>query len=576
MDETATGSFEADVDQFLSALQELESHLGQLEKKFANAGPGITQHLQGIDAAAAKAAGSLGVMGQSSASAGGFFGRATAGIQGFVGMLSTLSHYTFLIPNSLGVFGTALGNLLGKVTPMGPALVQAFSKSIPAMKTGLHQLGAFDAAVKALTGRLTPLGAALGYVSARMAGVSRSHAAAGAIGGLAFSTLAGGAGMAGNAIRALSGIAVTSLGTVGAAFAGSMPYLLPVAAAIGAVSAAFLVVKKAIRTSGEFETTQTSFRTLIGNADRAKASIASLIAWSDQTPFNKFDITSAGRSLLAYGFAADGLIPILTDIGDVAAAMNKPLEDVASTFGQIQSGNFGNAFQNLRSYGITRQELEAKGLKFDASGQYQGSASQAMSAVRDVVHEKFGGSMEDLSRTWKGQWSKFSSHAGNAMRALGEPMMEALKPAVALLTQVITDMKPLFEILGGLTARMVQTVLVLAKTIYERLRPAMLGLFDVMKKLADKFGFKTPPVEGGRDRKPVTTTEEKKTSPKTSDIHVTSLRSFGGGGAIGLGLGIDPLLDENRRQTRLQERMVELLGGNETAPDPQPRVPYYA
>ena len=565
--------FTADTDQFLTALKELESHLAALENKFTNAGPGITKHLQGIDTAAAKAASSLGVMGTAGGSSAGFFARATSGIQGFVGMLATLSHYTFLIPNSLGIVGTALGNLLGKVTPLGPKMVQAFSDSIPAMKHGLHQVAAFDAAVKALTGRLTPLSAALGYVSARLAGVSRQHAAAGAIGGLAFSTLVGGAGMFGNALRGLTGIAVSSMGTIGGAFATALPQFLPFVLAAGAIAAAFLAMKKAIHVSADFETTRVSFTSLIGNAELAKQSLQDLIAWSDKTPFNKFDITAAAKTLLAYGFAAKDLVGVLGDVGDTAAAMSKPIGDVANVLGEIRVGNFG--VQQLRQLGITKRELEAQGLKFDANGSFQGTASDAMTAVRTVMREKFGGGMEDLAKTWQGMWSKFSTHVGVALRNVGEPLMASLKPGVDLLTQIVTDLGPSLAVMGAAIAKGIKVMIDGFRAQYDLWRPLILRFVDLFQRLANKFGFKPPAVEGGRDRNRPDLGDSEAPAKKNTSPQVGSLRAVGGGGSIGLGvLGLDPLVDEGSRHTRQFDRMIELLGGSQGVPNPDAAVPY--
>lgn len=68
---------------------------------------------------------------------------------------------------------------------------------------------------------------------------------------------------------------------------------------------------------------------------------------------------------------------------------------MASAFTRIKAGDFGEAFERLRDFGIARKDLEAEGLTFDKDGQYVGTVEAAMKAVRAIVQRDFGGMMDE-------------------------------------------------------------------------------------------------------------------------------------------------------------------------------------
>jgi len=139
-------------------------------------------------------------------------------------------------------------------------------------------------------------------------------------------------------------------------------------------------------------------------------------------------VMEAGRQLLAFGFKVKELKPLLRDVGDLSAGMKKPLEEVAGVFGRIKAGSFGEAFERLREFGVSRQDLEGAGLKFDKGGGYAGSVNEAMEAVRGVIQTKFGGSMEKLSSTTSGLLSTLRGKISGIMTEFGRPLNDAIKP----------------------------------------------------------------------------------------------------------------------------------------------------
>ena len=141
----------------------------------------------------------------------------------------------------------------------------------------------------------------------------------------------------------------------------------------------------------------------------AKATYAMLARFAAQTPFETQEVLAGGKQLLAAGVSVRNLQGLLKDAGDLASAMGVRLEDAISPLTRLRSGNFGEAFERLRELGISRELLEAQGLRFDKSGSYVGTVNKAMLAVRQIIQKRFGGLMEEQSTSIFGLVSTLKS-----------------------------------------------------------------------------------------------------------------------------------------------------------------------
>lgn len=240
---------------------------------------------------------------------------------------------------------------------------------------------------------------------------------------------------------AIKGFTSTA-GSIGSAITGlaSLP---------GLVKSIVDPLTRPITLSGDMEALETSFSALLKSAPAAKAMVKDLVDFADVTPFDPVPVAAAGKQLLAFSFAAKEVKPLLRDIGDLAAAMEKPIDEVAGAFGRLKAGDFGEAFERLRDFGISRLDLIGQGLVFDKSGSFQGSAEQALDAVRAVIRRKFGGGMADLSTTFRGLFSTFQGYWDAIQRSFGKPIMQALKPVLEDGTNLLKSWTPIAEQWGA-------------------------------------------------------------------------------------------------------------------------------
>ncbi|MBD2705617.1 hypothetical protein IC229_33725 [Spirosoma sp. BT702] len=179
-----------------------------------------------------------------------------------------------------------------------------------------------------------------------------------------------------------------------------------------------------LKAASDMEQAGVSFRVLLKDANLAAQTVNDLKSFAATTPFEFSDVQSGAKQLLAYGFAVGDLKTLLTDAGNLASGFGVEIGEVTRVLGRLKSGDFGEAFERLRDFGIGRDVLEAKGLKFDKSGQFQGSVQQAFSVIQGIIRERFGGQMEEQSKTLGGIASNIKDSFTFALADIGTQLVK--------------------------------------------------------------------------------------------------------------------------------------------------------
>ncbi len=221
-----------------------------------------------------------------------------------------------------------------------------------------------------------------------------------------------------------------------------------------------------------------TFEVLFKDADRAKAKIEELYGFAAKTPFEFAPVKDAALALETFGLNSS---VYLRDAGDLAAAFGAEISEVARVFGRINSGDFGEAFERLRDFGISRELLEGEGLVFDKSGSYQGSVDQALTAVQNIIRTKFGGMMERQSGIFNGQMSNLADNFQTILNSVMAPTFDTLTGAVTELNTALDgafgdEMQANIRVLGDIVNGVAVASLALGKAISETLDEMMAPL----------------------------------------------------------------------------------------------------
>lgn len=182
------------------------------------------------------------------------------------------------------------------------------------------------------------------------------------------------------------------------------------------------------------EQLEVSFTTMLGSAEKAKKMMADLATFAAATPFETPEIQNASKMLLAFGVAAEDVIPTMTTLGDIASGLNIPLGDLAYLFGTTRaSGRLMTADLNqFTSRGIPMiaalaktlgiAESEVKG--FVEAGKVGFPEVQAALLSLTTDGGQFAGLMEAQSKTLAGLLSTASDNVGLTMTAIGQQISE--------------------------------------------------------------------------------------------------------------------------------------------------------
>ncbi len=227
----------------------------------------------------------------------------------------------------------------------------------------------------------------------------------------------------------------------------------------GGVVAAFVPMIKA---AADAEKAAVGFEVLLGSATKAKRVMEDLNEFAASTPFELPELTAATRSLLAFGVAQEDLLKTLKAVGDVAAAIDAPIGEIAEIYGKakVQGRLFMEDINQLTGRGIPIiQELakqfgvaESEVRNLVSSGQVNFGHLEA--AFQSLTGEggKFGGMMDRLSGTAAGKWSTLMDSIAATGRTIGGALLPMLTPVMDQMTRAAESVAAWSEKNKGLAA----------------------------------------------------------------------------------------------------------------------------
>lgn len=225
--------------------------------------------------------------------------------------------------------------------------------------------------------------------------------------------------------------AMKTVGTVGTIAFGSLSYL----------------TKGIVEAGAGIEQTQIAFDTMLGSAEKARSLLGDLALFAAKTPFELPQVEEAAKRLLAYGTAADDLIPTLKMLGNIAAGVGMDkLPQLILAFGQVQAATrlTGMELRQFTEAGVPLLDTLAKQFGTTA-GAIQEMVSEGKISFADVETAlssltgeggRFFNLMERQSASLGGQWSNLKDQISLTARTIGEELLPYLKPVVERLIEI--------------------------------------------------------------------------------------------------------------------------------------------
>ena len=97
------------------------------------------------------------------------------------------------------------------------------------------------------------------------------------------------------------------------------------AAAYFSVTALTNFARSVVQVRGEIESLEISFATLLGSTDKAKELFGAIREFEVKTPMTLEPLAKGAQTLLGFGVAAEKVMPILKQIGDISMGRAFPI-----------------------------------------------------------------------------------------------------------------------------------------------------------------------------------------------------------------------------------------------------------
>lgn len=227
----------------------------------------------------------------------------------------------------------------------------------------------------------------------------------------------------------------------------------------------------------------TSFTTMLGSAEKAKALMDDINEMAAKTPFETTDLTKAAQMLMNYGVAEDEVINKMTQLGDLSGGVAEKLDRISLAYGQMLAKGkvTGEELRQMTEAGVTLLQPLADELgvttaelqKMVSAGKV--GIPELNAAIEKITSEggKFSGMMENQAQTMSGmlstlkdEFTQFGREAGE--KAFGE-VKGALQEVMATIEQASSDgtLDEMAEELGNALNVLVTSLMNVAKFLWE-------------------------------------------------------------------------------------------------------------
>lgn len=222
--------------------------------------------------------------------------------------------------------------------------------------------------------------------------------------------------------------------------AGFKEYQSQMRVASVAISAALgLAGRSAITAAGQIQDARTAFAQFLGSAEEAERFTTALQRFAARTPFDFAGIQDSAKRLLALGFSAENVLPIMRRVGDAVAGMggsSADLEGIITVLGQIRAKGRATAeeMMQLNERGIAAWDMLAKMLgvsipeAMERVSRGAVDAGTALEAVLEGMDARFGGMMEQQSHNLGAQIANVKDNLWQVLGQAGLQLAQAIGP----------------------------------------------------------------------------------------------------------------------------------------------------
>mgnify|MGYP001384219034 FL=1 len=217
----------------------------------------------------------------------------------------------------------------------------------------------------------------------------------------------------------------------------------------------------AVTAAGSMEQTRIALTTMLGSATKADRFIRDLQKFAQTTPFEFKGLIESSKTLMAFGFEAQEILPIMRALGDAISSIggdSNTLDRVILQLGQMKTVGKASmadlrpiAQAGIRVFDYMAQEMgKSKAEIMDMLGKGELAAEPALSAIFSGLSKdpKLKGMMDKQSKSFLGMLSNLRDQVNEVLVPLGKPLVSIGKTLLTAMTPLINVIAKFAEALA--------------------------------------------------------------------------------------------------------------------------------
>lgn len=272
------------------------------------------------------------------------------------------------------------------------------------------------------------------------------------------------------------------------------------AAAFGASFTAKELVQNIIQVRGEFQQLEVAFTTMLGSKGKADKLMSQLVETAAKTPFDLQGVANGARQLLAYGTSAEDVNETLIRLGNIAAGLSIPLNDLVYLYGttMTQGRLYTQDLNQFTGRGIPMIKELAKEFGV-AENEIKGMVEagkigfpEVQKVINNLTNEggMFFNLMQEQSKTITGQISNIGDSFSTMLNEIGKSNESVINTALSGVSYLVENYEKVGEvILAAATMYGSYKTVLMSVTAVQKLNTAVLRQAVLEKGLATSAGM---------------------------------------------------------------------------------------
>ena len=258
-------------------------------------------------------------------------------------------------------------------------------------------------------------------------------------------------------------------------------------------------VTEVAKVRGEFQQLEIAFNTMLGSKAQADALMSQLIKTAATTPFNMGDIANSAKQLLAYGVEAEKVNETLIRLGDIAAGLSIPINDLAYLYGttmvqgrlytqdlnQFLGRGIPLTAELAKQFGVT--ESKVKTLVTEGKVGFP----EVEKAIIALTSEggKFGGLMEAQSKSITGQISNLEDSIEQMFNEIGKSSEGVISDSIGIISSLVENWRTVGSVILSVVAGYgAYKAAVITMNVVQKINNMLMAEAALQQKLAAMSG----------------------------------------------------------------------------------------